>query len=93
MATTTITTIHAITQKRYTLSTMAPMLLFTVKPRGSRNRASMREWLLYRLAYQNGVKSTGSGRSIGDVVRPSYNVMATGTTVAVIKIESEICVF
>jgi len=63
MATTSTTTIHVIRQKRYTLRTMTPIWFFTVRPCNFRSRASICEWLLYRLAYQNGVKSTGLGRN------------------------------
>lgn len=74
MATNDTTTIHAIRQKRYTLSTMAPMLPFTVRSRNFGSPESVRESLLYRLAYQNGVKSTGAGPPFGDLARPSRSV-------------------
>jgi hypothetical protein len=69
MATITITTIHAITQARYKLSTMMPKPFFTVIPRVLPGRDPILERILYRLGYQNGVKST-QGVSFG--IMPTF---------------------
>jgi len=61
MATITITAIHAMTQKRYTSSTTSPKLFFTVSPRMLRGAEDpILEQKLYRLGYQNGIKSMDS---------------------------------